>query len=172
MPKAYQLGVTEREVVEPTCLTACGPIRATNDVPSAADVNAITADPVTADVSTDESLSAATYGDLATAGPAVTLSLVNGQTCLVCVQYQQTAASGAGTNALMSFAVSGAGTLAAADVNAAIMSAGVGEQRGTERWTVFTAGATGSFTFTAKYRSGMAATTVHFVNRRILAKKF
>jgi len=145
---------------------------ATNDVPSAADFNNLFADPVTADVVTSENSTATTYGDLTTAGPAVTLSLVNGQTALVSVSALMTTVSSPLTG-FMSFAVSGSTTLAAADANAAIMQSSTGQNQNAQgtRETVFTATATGSHTFTAKYKVS-AANTVAFQYRRIIVKKF
>lgn len=145
---------------------------ATNDVPSAADFNALHADPVSQDVATDELTTSATYTDLTTAGPAVSIAMVNGQTALVIVSMQVTSAAVNTTYGAMSFAASGAMTVAAADANAAIMSMAVGEQRGVERTTKVTATSTATATFTAKYRSQTGGTAAHFVNRRIIAKTF
>ena len=142
---------------------------ATNDVPSAADFNASAwSDPISADVTTDETTTSTTYTDLATSGPAVTMTLVSGQTALVIVSCSVTSASST-VDCYMSFAVSGASTLAAADANAALATQIVGSQQAAFRVTLFTATSTGSHTFTAKYRGG---TTSHFARRRIIVKKF
>jgi hypothetical protein len=132
-------------------------------------MNAVTADPSTADVVTQESTTSTSYTDLTTSGPAVTLTLTNGQSCLVCVQALQ-------WNTLqnwsyMSFAVSGATTLSAADANGALTHAEVNYRGSSSRWTVFTATAAGSHTFTAKYKCDSAGSAV-FSNRRLIVKKF
>lgn len=139
---------------------------ATNDIPTAADFNNLFADPVTADVTASESTSSTSYGALTTAGPAVTLSLVSGQKCLVWVMFFGSNAIGAGHTAVMSFAVSGASTLAASDVNAAMNDSSAGSLS-VERLTVFTAGASGSTTFTSQYKTNGSGSST-FQNRRII----
>jgi len=136
-------------------------------VPSAADWNELHADPLTADVVTAETTTATTYGDLTTAGPAVTKTLVNGQKVLVIVSARMD--NSAANESDMSFAVSGSTTLAASDDNAASI---IGTSDGVHtRMTVFTAGASGSHTFTAKYRVTPAGTGT-FRRRRIIVKPF
>ncbi len=78
-------------------------------------------------------------------------------------------ASTSSIDCYMSFAVSGATTLAASDTNAAIGTQIIGSQIPAFRMTVFTATATGSHTFTSKYRGG---TTGHWAKRRIIVKKW
>lgn len=144
---------------------------ATDDVPSAADFNALFADPVSADIITEEARANAAYGDMATVGPSVTLTLVSGQKCLVIVSSMQSSNSSSFTS-YHSFAVSGASTLTAIDANAApvthttnlvYMTAG--------RTTLYTASATGSHTFTSKYRTSTGANGT-FQYRRIIVWKF
>lgn len=145
---------------------------ATGDIPTAADFNNLFADPSSADVTALQNCTSTAYSDLSTVGPAVTLSLVNGQTVLVIVSADANTITG-GEEGWMGFAVSGATTLAASDVNAAhLYTSGASAIGGAQifRQTVFTASATGSHTFTAKYRTETGA-TVGFQNRRITAKK-
>lgn len=141
---------------------------ATNDVPTAADFNAMFADPKQATVTTEESTTSTSYGDLTTSGPSVTETLVAGQSCLVFLRalaINQTTSGGA----VMSFTVSGVESLAAADANA-------GWSRSIERNNLFSvhwyqAGTTGSHTFLCKYKAE-ASGTAAFANRRITLKKF
>jgi hypothetical protein len=144
---------------------------ATNDVPTAADFNAITADPSTADVTTLQTTTSTSYVDLATVGPSVTLTLVSGQTVLVICSARVKHSAAGGQSALFSFAVSGASTLAAADVNGAETADTTTGGSTITRATVFTAGATGSHTFTMKYQVQAGGTGTYF-NRRIIVKKF
>jgi hypothetical protein len=141
---------------------------ATNDIPSAADFNELHADPLTADVVTQENTTSTAYTDLATTGPAVTKTLVNGQKVWVIISARQASDAGSG-QASSSFAVSGATTLAAADANAAELVSDIGAT--VTRATVFTATASGSHTFTMKYKR-VAGTTAAFLNRRITVKPF
>jgi hypothetical protein len=55
------------------------------DTLNAADLNAMTADPSIATLAGNDTVSLTSYGDGATPGPAVTLTMVNGQTALVLV---------------------------------------------------------------------------------------
>lgn len=142
---------------------------ATGDVLTAADMNAVTADPQSADVATIESTSSTSYTDLATSGPAVSMSLAAGQSCLVLVEY--VTSGSAATTGYMSFAVSGAGSQAASDPNAAQANPSTVGLISIGRSSVFAAGAAGTYTFTAKYRANTAV-SVAFQARRIIVKKF
>lgn len=144
---------------------------ATGDVPSAADFNNLHADPQSADVATGQSTTSTSYVDLTTAGPAVTETLVTGQKVLVTVSCRADNSAGTSTSASnMSFAVSGASTLAAADANAAEIT-GICGAGTTTRVSLFTAQATGSTVFTAKYRVINTGTSTWW-DRRITTKKF
>src|SRR5262245_40910882 len=136
-------------------------------------MNELHADPLSADVVTDETRVTASYGDLSTVGPSVTKTLVSGQKCIVTVSsWFLTAADGA--QGYMSFAVSGATTLAASDANAAhyfAIKVGVNTAGMVTRQSVFTATASGSHTFVAKYK-GDGTNTMHWVDRRIVVKPF
>jgi hypothetical protein len=134
---------------------------------TAVQMNAITVDPSSTDVTTSQTTTSATYTDLATAGPAVSsVTLVVGQVCTIWLmadaQISNTAAA-----ARMSYAVSGAVTQAAGDVDA-IATANV-DASTCCKVIVFTCTVAGSHTFTCKYRSNGAATAT-FTNRRIVVK--
>lgn len=119
--------------------------------------------PQSATVLTSETHSAASFGDCATVGPAVTLD--TGTSVLVTVACQ--AAHSAGTSLLrMGYAVSGATTLAAADDRAAIgTNPGAGLFVQLCRTMVYTGLTAGSNTFTAKYQGNSATGT--FLRRDI-----
>ena len=144
---------------------------ATNDVPTAADFNSMFSDPLTADVVTLQTTTSLSYTDLATVGPAVTMTMANGQAALVIISARMRHSAGGGQSAMMSFAVSGATTLSANDVNGC--ECPITDLAGpvVTRATVFIAGATGSHTFTAKYQVTSGGTATYF-NRRIIVKRF
>lgn len=125
-------------------------------------------------MATAQSTSSAGYTNLATTGPSVTKTLVNGQKAIVVVSARMSV--GANTDeAWMSFAVSGATTLAAADSNGIDQrDAGGNHYKVLERTSVFTATASGSHTFTAMYKfvDGGGASTATFSNRRIIVKAY
>lgn len=115
--------------------------------------------PQTSQIATDQSTTSTTYGDLATVGPQVTITVGASGMAL--------AIWGAGIyNAaavkMMGIAVSGANTIAPSDSdgirndNAAF----IGKQQGHKLFTGLTPGST---TFTAKYRT--AAGTANFFER-------
>ncbi len=124
---------------------------------------------MTADVLTEETTTSPAYSDLATTGPTVTKSMVNGQTALVivsCIAYGATDG-----DAFMSFAVSGALTLAASDANGAKNRTNANDKSTISRVTVITATSTATATVTAKYKATSAASTT-FGHRRIIIKTF
>ncbi len=117
--------------------------------------------PATSSVSTSQTTTSTSYTDLATSGPAVTVTIGNSGMALVCLRTQvkiNTAAF-----ALMGYAVSGASTVAASDSKA------VGNVNTSEivvSSVVLETGLTpGSNTFTSKYR--VSANTGTFQNRSI-----
>lgn len=121
--------------------------------------------PITANVATSQSTSSTGYTDLATVGPAVTAN--TGTKALV--HFNASLSNATATNiSYMSFAVSGASTVAASDTKSlSIVNNGtvVGNSHGI---TFLQEGLTpGSNTFTAKYRSS-AATNATFADRNIL----
>jgi hypothetical protein len=144
---------------------------ATGDVPSAADFNNLHADPQQADVATSQTTTSLTYTDLATSGPAVTETLVTGQKVLVIVSARTKHSAAGGQSALFSYAVSGASTLSAQDVNGAETADTTTGGATLTKASVFTATGTGSTIFTMKYQVQAGGTGTYF-NRRIITKKF
>jgi len=117
-----------------------------------------------ATVATSQTTTSSTYTDLTTAGPAVTIT--TGTKALVIVS-AGLSCSAIGVQGLMSYAVSGATTIAATDTNALQVKAYVASllvARGSSvsRLNTLTAG---SNTFTAKYRGNSGDAT--FINREI-----
>jgi hypothetical protein len=120
----------------------------------------------TVDVTTNQSTTSTSYADLATVGPAVSLVLASGQKALINVSARAVHSAGGTQAAVGSFAVSGAATIAAADVDGFETNALTTTTN--SRATIFTAGATGTFTFTMKYKV-INGGTGSFFNRRISA---
>jgi hypothetical protein len=114
-----------------------------------------------ATVATNQTTTSQSYTDLATAGPAVTLT--TGTKALVIMSSYSVV--GTGDNAFTSFAVSGATTIAATD-NYAISQSGTNRQS-VSRATCLTTLTAGSNTFTMKYR-GSGGGTGDFANREII----
>jgi hypothetical protein len=117
----------------------------------------------TAEVATSQTYTSASYGDLTTSGPAVTVT--TGTSVLVAIT--ATVSNGTSQNvSLVSVAVSGSTTTAAADANALYNTSDVAS--GTRQMTVLIplTVTAGSNTFTLKYRVG-GGTTGTFANRRI-----
>lgn len=118
-----------------------------------------------ATVATDETRALTSYGDLATAGPAVTLT--TGAEVIVTISCSAYRTGGTGSAALAAVDVSGATTLAAADGNGIVSTAGVSNHIQTPCRRFKITGLTpGSNTFTVKYRCD-AVQTHHFYNRDI-----
>lgn len=144
---------------------------ADDDVLNAADLNAMTADALQGYVSTEESLTATTYGDLTTVGPAVTLTLAVGQGVLVWAKARAQNDAGTSTaGAVFSYAVSGASTQGASDDYCCEVSGAALHEPSLVHW--FIASATGSHTFTMKYKRSGAVGNAVFRRRRIIVKKF
>jgi hypothetical protein len=143
---------------------------ADTDVLNAADLNAMTADAQKAFVATAEGTTSGSYGDLTTVGPSVTVTLVSGQGALVIGSARL--GNDAGTNttgAMMSYAVSGAGTQAGSDDHS--VEAILTEMQLTfVDW--FIAGASGSFTFKLVYKRSGVTGNANFGRRKIVVKKF
>ena len=109
-----------------------------------------------ANVSTLQSTTSTTYVDLTTVGPSVTL--VTGTSAMISFGANIIAPSG--QSADMSFAVSGATTLAASDTNSVALSGVTGGFIASASRTMVISGLTaGTNTFTAKYKcpSGLTA---------------
>lgn len=138
---------------------------------TAADMNAITADPVFSFVSTNESTGSSGYTDLATSGPSITTSLVTGQKVLVEVACHAFNSAGPpGHYAWMSFEISGPSSLAADDNQAVCIGDTVGHTA--NRPTVVTVTGSGLYVFTAKYRTNASGDFATFNRRYILVKPF
>lgn len=121
------------------------------------------------DVATGETTTSTTYGDLATPGPTISnLALRAGEKVMVYVSFKGNNAAGAGHAALMSYAVSGADTVAAADADGAENDNSVTVTIG--RWSVYTAATAGAHTLTAKYKT-VASGTSTFATRRMIARR-
>jgi len=117
-----------------------------------------------ATVATSQTTTSTSYTDLATSGPAVTLT--TGTTAFVIVTtYSYNATSGAAT--YMSFGVSGATTIAAGDSTSVSL---LGMKTGGQEWSnsaVYPVTLTaGSNTFTSKYKTSSGTGT--FANRSII----
>lgn len=123
-------------------------------------------DGLLADVTTSETTTSTSYTDLATPGPAVSVALRAGQKCLILIKASTSVSVEGATAALISFATSGAETIAAVDAD--------GLENGNARFTpttcmaIFTATAGGTYTFTMKYKV-IGAITGTFKLRRIIA---
>lgn len=110
-------------------------------------------------VATSQGTSSTSYTDLATAGPAVTLT--TGTKALVIISSSQEASIG-GYNTYAGFAVSGATTIAAADTRGIRLKTGA-QLSAAYLVTTLTAG---SNTFTMKYKAE-SGSTANFLNREI-----
>jgi hypothetical protein len=112
---------------------------------------------------TDESTGSATYVDLATIGPTVTM--VTGSEVLIDIGASMRRPGGAGFNGHISIAVSGATTLAASDDNASMASSPGGSFEMCLSRTFRLTGLTpGTNTFTMKYR---ATSTFNYQRRSL-----
>ena len=114
-----------------------------------------------ATVATSQTSTSQTYTDLATAGPAVTLT--TGTKALVIISAGSSV--GIGDNSYVSFAVSGATTIAASDANSLMDRTGVTLLR--SRAVMLTTLTAGSNTFTMKYRASGGG-TITADNRQII----
>ena len=121
--------------------------------------------PTIDEVATTETTASTSYTDLATAGPAVTVT--TGTTALVILSGFLDN-SGASDSSLMAFAVTGATSLSAADTRGTLFHQGVSES-GMSVVTLEPLSA-GSNTFTAKYRA--TGGTASFRHRKIIVIPF
>lgn len=110
--------------------------------------------PSQATVATSQASASTTYTDLATVGPAVTVTIGStgkAELSLYNAQNNNTA----GAPVFMAFAVSGASTVAAADTQSLAFTSPVGGGGNRSGASFLLTGlAAGSTTFTAKYRAG------------------
>lgn len=120
-------------------------------------------DPAQQEITTDQATTSTSYTDLATVGPAATVTVGNNGLLLVIW------GAGLYTSAAqkqMSIALSGANTVAASD-NYAIRRDGASFDQTTSRAKLFTGLTPGSTTVTAKYKT--ASGTANFFSRFLLA---
>jgi len=144
--------------------TAPAKATAASQIFVATGVNAIAARTITgATVDTSETTASASFTDLATGGPAVTVT--TGPSAMVFLTAK--VLNSAGVSSFMGHAVSGATTIAAADSNSLIVDPGASNQVRTTVLAFRDGDLTpGSNTFTAKYRVDSGTGT--YVNRRIV----
>jgi hypothetical protein len=115
----------------------------------------------------DETTASSSYTDLATFGPSVTL--VTGTTAEIWFS-ALTYRNSTGTTSYMTIAVSGATTIAAADVNASAYAYALANAYAPlSRCIIMTGLTPGSNTFTAKYKNDSSA-TVHFQYRTLVVR--
>lgn len=125
-------------------------------------------------VATNETCSSSTYGNLATTGPAVTgVQIGSSGKALVIVRCKTTWGSGSAVTGFMSFAASGANTIAAADTRSAAHFFGFG---GAEAVTICSAFllkglSAGATDFTAKFRVP-PSTSASFSDRGLIVIPF
>lgn len=135
-----------------------------------------------ATILTLESVGSATYVDMTTAGPTVTVTIgPSGRAIVWLAAANQVTDNTAGNSnlGLMSFAVSGASTLAASDDRSVRLQADVAGGAGqlivdasVGTCLLVTGLTAGSNTFTAKYRSVSGASVAWFRNRTIVVQPF
>ena len=121
--------------------------------------------PAEALVSTQQTTSSATYANLATTGPAVTVTIGSSGMALVC-PYAHIAGDTIGNQGYMSVEVSGATTVAAADSQAVGYQTSASSRQYAGAPLLFSNLNPGPNTFTSKYRRAGAG-SVFFANRRI-----
>ena len=120
-----------------------------------------------ATVATSETEANTAYDDMATSGPAVTIT--TNTLALVTVGAHNSSATG-GAAGYMSYAVSGATTIAAADSGAFVYQAYANSAEGAGSKTSYLSGLTaGANVLTAKYKNARSAGTETFVYRHIAA---
>jgi hypothetical protein len=119
-------------------------------------------------VAASQVTSSLTYADLATVGPAVTLSVPASGRVLVSVTSGMTGSSGA-VSCFMSFAGTGANAITAVDANSVTLASGTLQRASAA--SVLSGLTAGSTTFTGKYKreGGGGSATCTFVNRSIMA---
>lgn len=146
-------------------LGTAGQVLKVNSGATAPEWGSVSASPTNASatVATSETTTSGSYTDLTTSGPAVTLT--TGTKALVLITAQMTNTGGAATESYVSYAVSGATTIAASDTVAVISAVNAsGQMRmcSASRPTL----TAGSNTFTMKYQ--VESGTGTFSNREII----
>jgi hypothetical protein len=120
--------------------------------------------PLAATVNTGETTSSTTYTDLATVGPAVTVTI--GSTGKALVAIYASLANTTNNYALAGYAVSGASVVAAADLAALQHGSSIAIRAGAT--LLHQSLVAGSNTFTMKYRKDAGAGVSDFTGRRLL----
>lgn len=165
-PDGPNLGEDLALAIEATVAALAATVAALSTTVTAIQTTLTNRIPQQASVATSQTTTSTTYTDLATVGPAITIT--TGTSALVTVG-AQIQCSAAGITASMSFGVTGATTSAAVDARAA----GVANANLVQASRVFliTGLTAGSNTFTAKYKVNGAATGT-WVDRNILVQQF
>jgi hypothetical protein len=116
-------------------------------------------------IATSQTTASTSYVDLATVGPAVTMT--TGTEAIVIFGGQYGDSGNLGNNGFMSVAVSGATTVAASDTFAAFGDQAVNTENLSSGF-LFTGLTAGSNTFTAKYKKSGGTSTAVFTKRYLL----
>jgi hypothetical protein len=156
-PARLAVGGTNGHVLKVDSSTASG--LAWGALPSSAPASA------SATIATEQSTTSTSYTDLATSGPAVTLT--TGTKALV-IFTSLAYASALNYESRVSFAVSGSTTIAASDSNGSLRARMSNGESDATRFSVatFVTLTAGSNTFTMKYKAG--GVTSYFSNREII----
>jgi hypothetical protein len=119
-------------------------------------------------VAASEATTSLAYVDLTTIGPAVTLTVPASGRVLVSVTSGMTGSSGS-VSCFMSFATTGANSVAAADANSVTLASGTLQRASAS--SVLSGLTPGSTTFTGKFKreGGGGSGSCTFVNRSIMA---
>ena len=148
-------------------------IWATDDIPSPADMNAMTADAQQADVAAQQGpYSSTAYGNLTTVGPALTFTLVANQMVLLFISFYGVTATQGG-NGWAAAAITGASTFGPNDADGAhyfAVKVGTSTAGMVGRGQAYAATNPGSHTATVRYR-GDGTNNMNFADRRLVAKK-
>lgn len=133
--------------------------------------NAIAArTPAVATITTTQTTTSASYTNLATTGPSVTVTTGSSALILIAAGLSQNTLNG---YASASYDVSGATSVSAGDDWAVTLRAAVANQQITAGTADFRTGLTpGSNTFTMRYMAGSGGGTATFFNRRIAVIPF
>lgn len=161
---AKQDGTLKDSIVTTTAL-ADSSVTTSKILDSAVSSSKLATGASSATVATSQTTSSTSYADLATVGPAATVTVGANGLAFVTVG----CSAGHGSTDLptsMSFAISGASTVAAGTWGALVQRLTTATAQGSSSWSVLVTGLTpGSTTFTAKYR--VSAGTGTFVERYI-----
>ncbi len=119
-------------------------------------------------IATEESRANTAYGDLATVGPTVTVTVPASGRVRVTVGCKIKFSTGNDKYGYMSFAISGANTAGASETRALILESTIAESpAAASRVFVLTGLAPGATTFTAKYATADGVVLIRFSDREI-----